>query len=333
VTSNTGDHVFEMDVIRHFKFRTGYSFVPVALFLLATALFVAGCGKEETKWKNSQPTFSDSTGFRPGYDSQRQVVKVVERDMNGDGTAEFVVLSMDKSAFENRIFDQQFDLLEIFRYDSLVRAYRSLFADPVDMGIRVTFRDLTGDGREEILAWLSSGGNDPIAGDGLNVYGFTAPDTIRVLFLSETGAPEIADIDEDGKAEILVHDEYWGVMPHSEVIPFVASIHVWDGAVFTPASDMFPDFFSQYIRDAKDDYLRIKIEPFGSESSEDFRLYRAFSTWMIWLLTSGRTAEARQVWEEEKPFLRATLPDDQFDDLESLIESDQIPGTIMDFPA
>ncbi|NOY07006.1 MAG: VCBS repeat-containing protein [Chlorobi bacterium] len=307
--------------------------MPLVFIILASALLTSGCGKKDAHWQKSQPVYSDSTGFQPGYDADRQVVQSIDRDLDGDGTVEFVVLSMDKGTFENRIFDQQFDMLEVFRYDSLRRTYRSVFTDPVDMGVRVTFEDITGDGREEILAWLSSGGNDPIAGDGLNVYGFTAPDTIRVLFLSESGAPEIADINNDGKAEILVHDEYWGVMPHSEVIPFVASVHSWNGVIFTPETKSFEDFFSQHIRDAKEEYLHIKIEPFGSESSEDFRLYRSFTTWMVWLLTSGRTAEARQVWETEKPFLRATLPDDQFDDIESLVESDRIPGTVMDFPA
>ncbi len=328
----TDVHVLKPEPARHVQLRIR-EFMPCAFIILAIILFGPGCGKKDAHWQKSKPVYTDSAGFQPGYDTDRQVVKTVERDLDSDGRIEFVVLSMDKGAFENRIFDQQFDMLEVFRYDSLRHAYRSIFTDPVDMGVRVTFEDVTGDDSEEILAWLSSGGNDPIAGDGLNVYGFTAPDTISVLFLSETGAPEIADINNDGKIEILVHDEYWGVMPHSEVIPFVAAIHSWNGAIFAPENNAFRDFFGQHIREAKDEYLRLKLEPFGSESSEDFRLYRSFATWTIWLLTSGRTAEARHVWETEKPFLRATLPDDQFDDLEELIHSEQIPGTIMEFPA
>lgn len=285
---------------------------------LALGLLLQGCaGKTAPTARAPLRTYA-SGAFRP-YDSTRVIVDSVHADIDGDGLAEFVVTSRAVEAREDPLAPVPFDRMEVFRYDTAKALYTSLFIDPVESGAELRFEDVTKRGLKEVVVRTASGGNDPIASNGLCVYGCRQDGSFSLLFLETSGAPELRDVNADNVPELLIRDEYWGVMSHDESIEYIAEIHSFNGNEFVESNLKYAGYFDREISSRRAAYqqLKAKKRPTGDDIVET---YRACLDLLLWLISKGDLYEVRRVWNNERPFLSLRLPQDQFDDLDGLVQ-------------
>jgi hypothetical protein len=294
---------------------------PLRLVLIAACCLIVlsdGCRRADVEATRKRPALSlDRNVFHP-YDSSRSIVDSAHIDLNGDGRAEFVIISRDNVEPVNPVFPREFDRIEIFSLDSATNRYRSDFIDPVESGRERSFMDVTGDGRKEIVVRTNSGGNDPVAGEGMSIYGARADGSFTVLFYSQGGSPELRDLNGDGIFEAVITGEYWGIMPHADAIAYTSAIHAFDGSTYVESNRYFAKYFDRAIAKQRAEYLRLRAVRAKEPAQNALALYRAFAEWLVWLAAKGDSAQVKVLWEVEKATLKTRLTPEQWDDLESL---------------
>jgi hypothetical protein len=287
--------------------------------MLATMVLAAGCGRKENPPAPQKPRLLSEGTFNP-YDTARVIVDTIHVDLDKDGIPEFVVTSRDAALAPDPLLPKSFDRLEVFRYDTVRKAFTSFFIDPVESGSSVRFTDVTRRGLVEIVVTTNAGGNDPIASQGLSVFGSRADGRFAVIFYANSGAPQIRDLNGDRVPEILVTEEYWGVMSHDEAIAYTASVHSFDGNEFVENNLRFSAHFDAEIGRCRADYQRAKAAKGKSAADFSFDTYRAFTDWLLWLIAKGDLYELRKVWGAEKQFLSLRLSAEQYEDLDGLVQ-------------
>jgi hypothetical protein len=165
---------------------------------------------------------------------------------------------------------------------------------------------------------VDAGGNDPIIAQGLHVYGLNNKGNLTLLFFSPNGAPVLRDLDNDGSREILVSDEFWGMMARSEVISFTREVYAYDGESYVSANDAFSHWFDAILKSRKRDYEKAR----GASENEEGRsqLYTRAAEYLVWNLARGGATRLNTVWREEGSFLRQRLNDAQFGDLQTFVD-------------
>lgn len=297
-------------------------------FLLMTlALSLYECARQEKTAVPKPAVAVSPTKFVAPYDSSRAVVHTFKKDLGVRGSTFYVVTSKDTTIQTEAGYSIPFDRVEIFRFDSLKWKFESLLVDVFEYGRETEFRDLTNDGKEEIIVHRDAGGNDPVASCGLYVYGWTSDTTLDILFYNDDGNPRVQDIDGDHTQEIVVSGEFRGVMPHALVIPYTLGIHTFDGEKFTQNNLTYIVYFMKRIARAKKLYEKKKKKLIRQLNADDYPLYREFAEWIIWVSASGNVQLAKTIWAREHAFLENRLPEEQFDDLDSfIIELDSVDG-------
>ncbi|MDH7515192.1 MAG: hypothetical protein QHI48_04880 [Bacteroidota bacterium] len=304
------------------RFERKKTVVPwhALLPLFLAGLVFPGCGRHGSPAKEEAMLHETAAGpFRP-YDSTRVIVDSIRMDLNRDGKSEFVVTSYDATMPWDPLLPARFDRLEIFTLDPRRGGFRSAFVDPVENGASVSVEDVTKNGMLEIVVRTDAGGNDPIASTGLAVYGCRSDGSFTVLFVSTEGAPEIKDIDGDARPEILVTGQYWGVTPHADVLVFTAEIHRFDGEKFVEDNRAYAAYFDAEISRARAEYERLKSAKVQRDAEASERLYRAFASLALWVVAKGDLYGLRTLWNNERQMLAARLSQDQFDDLDGLVQ-------------
>ena len=281
-------------------------------------LLHSGCAKKADPKPQPVPRTFASGAFHP-YDSTRIIMDSVHADLDNDGISEFVLTSRAAVTGPDQLDSFTFDRLEVFRYDSTRALYTSLFIDPVENGTGMSFQDVTHRGMMEIVVKTGSGGNDPISSTGVCIYGRRQDGTFTVLFVETSGAPELRDLNGDHIPELIIRDEYWGVMSHDEAIEYTSEVHAFNGNEFVESNLKFGGYFDAEIARRRADYQQIKTRK-GTPSDAAFNTYRAFTDLMLWLISKGDLYEVRKVWTSEKRFLSQRLAQDQFDDIDGLVQ-------------
>jgi hypothetical protein len=298
--------------------RYAASTLCLACACAALGLLLQGCtGKSDPKPSVAPRTFA-SGAFRP-YDSSRVIVDSVHIDVDGDGRPEFVITSRAVASVEDPMAAASFDRLEVFRYDTARALYTSLFVDPVESGAQLRFEDVTRRGGTDVVVTTAAGGNDAIASNGLCIYGRRQSGSFSLLFYESSGAPVIRDVNGDGIPELLIRDEYWGVMSHDEAIEYIAEIHSFNGSEYVESNLKFAGYFDREIATRRSGYQQLKAKKHPS-SAEVLETYRSCLDLLLWLISKGDLYEVRKVWNNEKPFLSLRLPVDQFEDLDGLVQ-------------
>jgi hypothetical protein len=288
-------------------------FAPgLAALGLAMAL-LAACGRRETA-APPRPGPPAAGPFRP-YDSTRVVMDSLRADVAGDSLAEWIITSRTADGGA-----PGFDRVEVFALDAGAGRWRSLFVDPVNDGARLLLRDVTGDGRDEVVVETDGGGNDPLASRGMDVYGRRNDGAFTVLFFAAEGAPELRDLDGDGRPEILLTAEYAGLMPRAEGITYTSGVYAYDGAAFTLANDRLRAWFDAIIAGKRLAMDRLRGARAGADPAT---LYRAAADWLLWSTARATPAQLRAAWDGVRESLRARLSAGQFDDLASLVRTEE----------
>lgn len=287
-----------------------------SLAALTAMLLFFGCGSRETQERNAAAAADSARqAIIPALEGS-VLLDSVRADVNGDGIEELIVTSRLDEEAEDALLLDRFDRIDIYRQDRT--GYQRLFLDVIDYGVSVTCEDVTGDGIADILVRLDAGGNNPIEAQGLHVYGLNEKGNMTLLFYSPSGAPVLRDLDNDGSREILVSDQFWGMMAHSDVIGFTREVYAYNGESYVFANDAFSAWFDTILRARKKEYEQARR---GADNEEGrIQLYTKAAEYLVWNLARGGINRLNIVWRAEEPFLRQRLNEEQIGDLEGFVD-------------
>lgn len=293
--------------------RPSRTVMPV---LVAALLLFGGCGGEGKDARENRAAADSARHAALPALAGAVLCDSLRVDLDGDGTAELVMASRVEDADDEALPLERFDRIDIYAREG--RGFRRLFVDAIEDGATLDSADVTGDGILDLLVRIDAGGNNPIATQGLHIYGRDRRGTVTLLFHAMSGAPVLRDLDGDGRDEVLVSDQYWGMMAHSEVIGFTREVYAFDGDRYAPANPRFAAWFESMVKSRRREYEQARRAANTEEGRT--RLYVQAAEYFVWQLARGGSANLRTTWNAERGFLRQQLNDDQFDDLETFVD-------------
>jgi hypothetical protein len=304
------------------------------IFLITATMIIGSCKNEkaETEKKSeikiSKEDKISSAGekesgieFNVQYSFPRKIYKIVKEDLNKDGSREIIVLSVLKDSAGNYNDYYNFDMMEIFSLDKEKSKFKKIFSDTVDYSTEIMFEDLDKTGFRQILVKTNSGGNDEIASDGMFVFGMNEEGSVKLINYFDTGNPELKDLKNNGIKQILVSDEYWGVMPQVNVITFVKDIYSLENGMLVIKNSDYPEFYTEKIKELKERYYGVKrkVEMGMQLSDLSYPLYREALEVIVNCYAKGDMKELGLFWKEEKESLKKNIPQDEFTDLSNFV--------------
>ncbi len=281
-----------------------------------TLILLIGCGRNEHQ-EQQEAAAADSArqAIIPALEGS-VLLDSVRVDVNGDGIDELIVTSRLDEDQDDTLLPDSFDRIDM--YSQAVDGYHRLFLDVIDYGSSVNCEDVNGDGVLDVLVRIDAGGNNPITSQGLHVYGLNKKGNVTLLFFSSSGAPVLRDLDSDGSKEILVSDQFWGMMARSEVIGFTREVYSYNGESYVPANDEYAQWYDGILKVRKREYEKARSGSDGEEGRA--ALYTTAVEYLVWNLARGGAKRLNAVWRSEKPFLQQHLSEEQFGDLESFVD-------------
>ncbi len=290
---------------------------PIAAAALAL-LLLAGCGGG-AKYDEPAARSTDSAAVAsPYFSGDRILVDSIRVDFLGNGDSTLVIATRLLS--DSTTPADRFDRVDIFT-DSSGR--RPVFTDVLEYGARHEVRDVTGDSIPEFIVEVDAGGNTPITSLGMHVYGRTAKGKITLLFYSTNGAPVLRDLDKDGREEILVSDQYWGMMPHSEAVGFTRDVYSFDGSRYVQANKRFASWFDMQLAASRKTNTALRQKVSRGEDMKE-QLYTATVELLLLSWARGGAAEVRRLWKKEQREIRSLLSDEYYDDLQTFVSDVEI---------
>ncbi len=279
------------------------------------SLLLFGCGGRGEKETAASAADSARQSGIPALEGS-VLLDSMRADVNGDSRDELIVTSRAEGDVDDALLRDRFDRIDIYRQGS--DGFRRLFLDVIDYGTAVTCEDVTGDGVRDVLVQLDAGGNNPIAAQGLHVYGLNAKGNMTLLFYSASGAPVLRDLDNDGIREILVSDQFWGMTAHSEAIGFTSAVYSFDGECYVAANEAFAEWYDAKLKPLKRAYEQARRGP-DSEAGR-LQLFTHAAEYLVWNYARAGRERVNAVWREERSFLQQHLSPEQYDDLEQFVE-------------
>lgn len=288
----------------------------IAAVLAVVLLLTAGCGKDEESARRDDAA-ADSTrrSIAPALEGS-VLVDSVRADVTGDGVSELIVTSRVQDSVDDPLLLDRFDRLDIYRQDA--DGYLRLFVDAIDYGASLRCEDVTGDGISDVLVRLDAGGNNPITTQGLHIYGLDSRKAMVLLFYSASGAPVLRDLDGDSRGEVLVSDQYWGMMAHSEVIGYTREIYTFRGDSYEMANRAFSKWYDGILKTRRRAYEQARRAADSDEGK--MQLYLQTAEYLVWNYARGGAERLNRVWLAEKTYLQQHLSDEQYNDLDTFVD-------------
>ncbi|MBS1518182.1 MAG: hypothetical protein JSS91_08840 [Bacteroidetes bacterium] len=302
--------------------------VTALIFMLA----FSSCGKKEEKIslekKDSEQEKISSAGIRENgnefdvkYNFPRRIFKIEKEDLNDDGNREIIVLSVLKDTSEKFDSYYNFDMIEVFALDRSQDRYIKILSDTVDYSTDISFDNISGEKGKQILIKTNTGGNDPISSEGMFIYAMKDTASIELIKFFETGSPDIEDLKEDGKREIVVKDQFLGVMPQVNAVDFIREIYKMKDNKLILSNNEFPEVYNKKIGEVTDKYygLKRKVEMGMQPLDMSYPLYREAAEIFVNYYSKGDMQGLRKFWEKEKESLSRNIPQDEYNDLNTFI--------------
>ena len=317
---------------------------------------MSGCAESEKGPQEPKPIASrGAPPFQPPtYPAGRRIDTIATARLVGSQVPLFLVGSRSDSMAAGR-----FDLLEIYSYDSLSRAWTRVLSDSVESARSFELRDVTGDGREELIVRLDYGGNDPVATFGMNVYSAHGG-ALRRVFRSTWMHPEIDTLAGVAGSVITVRHALWPLFaPRSDATIYIDDVYGYRegrfrsvlaeaGGYYRAESD---SALARYraLRDTVERQLaaerrrvavlRDSLQQRGDTAAlaavvvhdslsydQALGLYRWSALGVLYRLRSGDERGARTFWAQQRPFLRSVLPEEQYEELAEFNDGLLSPG-------
>lgn len=312
------------------KIKSLRSILFTALFSL---LIISSCSKvkDEDKLPQKEPRSKGeiSSGgvresdleFNVEYFQPRKIYKIEKEDLNNNNSKEIIVLSVIKDTTQKYVSFFNFDMIEIFSLDKEKGKFEKIFSDTVDYSTECRFESLDKNGFKQILINTNTGGNNKITSNGMFIFGMNDSGKVKLVNFFDSGDPVIEDIRKDSTKQILVSDEYWGVMPEPNVIGYVKDIFEFENNELVIKNSEFGDFYDNKIVELKEKYygLKKKVEMGMQPVNLAFPLYREAVEVIVNYYAKGDIQGLAKFWNEEKDSLQNNIPADEYTDLSNFV--------------
>ena len=285
---------------------------------------VSGLKKDNTKNsdKNSSAGVKEGDNeFRVEYGFPRRIYAIEKEDLNNDGSREIIVLSNLKDTSQKYTDNTNFDMIEVFALNPGRKSYEKILSDTVDFSDTCIFADLGNNKSKQIIIHTNTLGNDPVTSEGMFVYDMKSPEKIELLKYIDSGAPHIDSLHNDGRKQIVVSDNYFGVMPGNEMLIYESEIYQYENNKLEKRNILFGDFFDKKIKTALDNYtgIKSKIEMGMQPGNMSFPLYREAAGVVLYYYAKEDEKGIEKFWREEKEYLKKNIPQDEFTDLSNFV--------------
>jgi hypothetical protein len=195
---------------------------------LLLVLMAAGCRDEKAEQplpRGDSSEVYDLTFVPPPFPADRKLDTILAIDLNGNGRLEYMVASLGAVPWIPP--GARADLVQIYQFDTVVRRYRIASADSIAWVGGYQLVDLTGDRNPEVISRLHSGGNDPIASEGMIIYSGDGG-VLRPVFRSRRGMPSFVRIPGSDAQGIVLHAELWPLFAtHADAVIYVDDLMAW----------------------------------------------------------------------------------------------------------
>lgn len=301
------------------------------LILILLTLFISACSKEKKEEANIE-SLPDSlkvsaereaagVKFKVQYEKPRSIYKMDSYDLDNDGKDEMIVLSVVKNEPNPKHFDYyNFDLIQVFKINGSGDNYERIMSDTVDYAVSAEYLDLGNTGKTQVVIKTNTGGNNPVISKGMFIYNINGR-TVELVKYFDAGNPEITDINNDGKKEIIITESYWGVMTNVDVINYISDVFVMENNALVRKNTDYKDYFEKSVSELKDKYENMKasfIEGKKPKPSE-YPLYKEAVNIAVNYYAKQDPQSLKAFWDNENAFLQKNLPEDQFIDLQNFI--------------
>lgn len=304
------------------------------LFLFIPLIFIS-CGKTENessavkeKTENSESGNLSSSGIKESgkefdvrYNSPRKIYNIVKEDVNNDGNREIFVLSILKDTADKFSSYYNFDMVEVFSLDRSSEKYVKILTDTVDYSTEISFENIPKDESKLILIKTNTGGNDPLNSEGMFVYQMKDSANIEMLKYFETGSPEVKDLNMDGNKELIILDQFLGLMPQVNAVSFIREIYTMKDNKLILSNEEFPEVYDKKISELIDNYnsLKKKVEMGMQPMDLSYPLYRETAEIFVNYYSKGDMEGLKKFWDKEKESLKKNIPNDEYQDLNNFI--------------
>jgi hypothetical protein len=263
----------------------------------------------------------------------RTLDTLFELDLDGDGDIEYIVTSIDRhDGVPKRA---RADKLQIYSWHPASADYRPLEEDTLRWITGLDLRDVTGDGRVDLLVRCDGGGTDPIATEGLSIVSGDGGTIRRVLSLAH-GAPEIAPLPSMTGSAILTHGRLWPpLVSLAGSVPYLEDLLGYRGGRFRSLRSEHPEKFLTLARGAEYNYRQLRQRHAGdtlrytdsalaalrdSLVDEGSPLFTPAALVLLGYGRAGREESLRGFWRQEGGYLQRRMPTAQWTALNSIFE-------------
>ncbi|HEX2786431.1 MAG TPA: hypothetical protein VHP32_00880 [Ignavibacteria bacterium] len=296
------------------------------IIVIILVLLISSCSKNkqsdieinDNSEKSIGTIASGGMEFTVKYTKPRGIYKIENHDLNNDGKDEVIVLSVNQADSIKEHFDfYNFDLIQIFSFDSAMKSFKKILSDTVDYATECKSIDLQKNHKPQILINTNYGGNDVIISKGMFVYNMISNDSVALVKYIDAGNPELVDLNADSNKELIVYDEFWGVMTQADVIYYIRDILKFNGNGFDRVNKDYQNFYNKIIDSAKAQY-QMQKEKFSKNEKikpSEYPFYRPIIEMSVNAIASGNVDAVRQFWYAEKDFLHLHLGEEQYTDI------------------
>lgn len=289
---------------------------------------ISACGKKDNTFSEKKDSTLSAAGtgekdknFKIEYKQPRKIFKIEEVDLDNNGRDEYIVFSIANDSLNKDLMRfYKFDMMEVFIKDSVNNSYKKISTDTVDFSDEYWIMNLEKDKSKEIFVKTNMGGNDVVNSKGMYVFNYDSS-KVKLVKYFDTGNPEIKDVNADGNKEILVSDSFFGILPESGSIYYIAEIYKYYNGTLIKSNREFKQFFDGEADKSMKEYRQVKDRINNGEKikSSEYLLYKRAAEIILNFYASGDINKVNKFWNDEISFLQKNLAEDEYDDLKKFI--------------
>lgn len=275
--------------------------------------------KPESDGNRTIDLFIDNENINLSYSKSREIYRIDTADLNNDGRNEIIILSADEKNFSQDIAFN-FDYVEIFSKGK-DNKFKKILSENIDFGEQCLYENLSNEKSKQIIIRCNAGGFDPVASSYSYIYNLQKGDSVFNIFEFDTGKMQIDEINGDNIKEIILYDNYWGVLSHDLVIPFIKDIYNLSDGEISRVNTSHGKFFNERIKNTIEKYDSVKTKIIKGEKIKEsgYPVYREFMEVVLYFSSKEDIKGMMEFYNRENEFIKKQLPEEQLIDIENFI--------------